>query len=138
MAIFRVIFRSWGYSNLRRLSPKNNLKRLDPRRSISCTARSLEQGADGFALVFLDIGWVFGPLKFNRYRPKDVLGKGVGNGRNASEMRQKCARNAPKMGLVLLGKEERSKNVSEMRQKCVKNAWGGTPFGRYRFKTIAC
>ena len=34
--------------------------------------------------------------------------------KNASEMRQKCA----KMGLVLLGKEERSK----MRQKYIKNA----------------
>ena len=41
--------------------------------------------------------------------------------RNASKMRQKCV----KMGLVLLGKEERPKcvrNPSEMRQKCVKNA----------------
>ena len=40
-----------------------------------------------------------------RYRPKGVIGKGVGNSQNASEMRQKCVRNA-----------------SEMRQKCVKNA----------------
>ena len=41
--------------------------------------------------------------------------------RNASEMRQKCV----KMGLVLLGKEERPKcvrNPSKLRQKCVKNA----------------
>ena len=45
------------------------------------------------------------------YRPKGVLGKGVGNNKNASEMRQTCA----KMGRVLLGKEE-------MSQKCVKNA----------------
>ena len=41
--------------------------------------------------------------------------------RNASKMRQKCV----KMGLVLLGKEERPKcvrNPSKLRQKCVKNA----------------
>ena len=40
--------------------------------------------------------------------------------RNASKMRQKCV----KMGLVLLGKEERRKcvrNSSKLRQKCVKN-----------------
>ena len=39
---------------------------------------------------------------------------------NASNMRQKCV----KMGLVLLGKEERPKcvrNPSKLRQKCVKN-----------------
>ena len=56
-----------------------------------------------------------------------VLGKVsaiTGCVRNASEMRQQCAT----MGLVLLGKEERS--------KCVKNAskmlWGRRPSGRYR------
>ena len=41
--------------------------------------------------------------------------------KNASEMRQKCV----KMGLVLLGKEERPKcvrNPSKLRQKCVTNA----------------
>ena len=38
----------------------------------------------------------------------------VGNNKNASEMRQKCAQ----MCLVLLGKEERS----NMRLKCAKNA----------------
>ena len=41
--------------------------------------------------------------------------------RNASEMRHKCV----KMGLVLLGKEERPKcvrNPSKLRPKCVKNA----------------
>ena len=56
-----------------------------------------------------------------RYRPKGVFGKGVGNSKNASEMRQKCV----KMGLVFfLGKEESPK----MRQKCVKkarNTFGG-------------
>ena len=60
------------------------------------------------------------PLLF-RYRPKGVFGKGVGNSKSASEMRQKCV----KMGLVLLGKEERSKMrrkcISKLRQKCVKN-----------------
>ena len=38
-----------------------------------------------------------------RYRPKRVLRKGVGNNKNASEMRQKCVKNASKaakMGLV--------------------------------------
>ena len=49
-----------------------------------------------------------------RYRPKGVFGKGVGNSKNASEIRQKCV----KMGLVLLGKEECVRNASEMRQKC--------------------
>ena len=46
--------------------------------------------------------------------------------RNSSEMRQKCV----KMGLVLLGKEERS--------KCVKNASKrrGTPLGEKTFWTI--
>ena len=55
--------------------------------------------------------------------------------RNTSKMRQKCA----KMGLVLLGKEERSKMrqkcvkiASKMRQKCAEHLWGRTPFGRYR------
>ena len=62
---------------------------------------------------------IFVRLKF-RYRPKGVLGRGVGNNkigltlchkcvRNASEKRQKCTN----MCLVLLGKEGRSK----MRQK---------------------
>ena len=80
-----------------------------------------------------------------RYRPKGVFGKGVGNSKNASEMRQKCVRNASKMrqkcvkmGLVLLGKEERSQNASEMRQICVKNAskMRGTPLGENTFWTI--
>ena len=66
-----------------------------------------------------------------RYRPKGVFGKGVGNSKNASEMRQKCVRNASKMrqsGSCLLGKEERSK----MRQKCVKIASKMRQNGRYR------
>ena len=51
--------------------------------------------------------------------------------RNTSKMRQKCV----KMGLVLLGKEERPKcvrNPSNLRQKCAEHLWGRTPFGRYR------
>ena len=65
--------------------------------------------------------FVVGPSLNDRYRPKGVFGKGVGNSQNSSEMRQKCV----KMGLVLLGKEERPKcvrNPSKLRQKCVKNA----------------
>ena len=65
-----------------------------------------------------------------RYRPKGVFGKGVGNNKNVSEMRQKCV----KMGLVLLGKDE----CSKMRQKCVKIAskMRGTPSGENTFWTI--
>ena len=58
-----------------------------------------------------------------------------------ARMRQKCVRNASKMRLVLLGKEERSKMrqkcvkiASEMRQKCAEHLWGRTPSGRYRKK----
>ena len=66
----------------------------------------------------------------NRHRPKGVFGKGVGKSKNASEMRQTCV----KMGLVLVGKEERSK----MRQKCVKivSKMRGTPLGENTFWTI--
>ena len=69
-------------------------------------------------------------LRFFRYRPKGVFGKGVGNSRNASEMCQKCV----KMCLVLLGEEERSK----MRQNCIKNAskMRGTPLGGNTFWMI--
>ena len=58
-----------------------------------------------------------------------------------ARMRQKCVRNASEMGLVLLGKEGRSKMrqkcvriASKMRQKCAEHLWGRTPFGRYRLK----
>ena len=57
------------------------------------------------------------------------------NSKNASEMRQKCVRNASKWGLLLLGKEERPKCVrlpSKLRQKYAEHLWGRTPFGRYR------
>ena len=76
-------------------------------------------------------------LALDRYRPKGVFGKGVGNSKNASEMRQKCV----KIGLVLLGKEERPKMrqkcvkiASQMRQKCAEHLWGRTPFGQYRLE----
>ena len=63
-----------------------------------------------------------GPKPIFRYRPKGVFGKGVGNSKNASVMRQKCVKNASKMrqngSCFFWGKEERSK----MRQNCVKNA----------------
>ena len=73
----------------------------------------------GFVLPWLD-----------RYRPKGVFGKGVGNS-------QKCVRNASEMRLVLFGKEERPKcvrNPSKLRQKCVKNA--RNTFGENTFWTI--
>ena len=53
-----------------------------------------------------------------RYRPKGVFGKGVGNSKNASEMRQKCVKNASQFS----GKRGTFQNASDMRQKCVKNA----------------
>ena len=62
------------------------------------------------------------------FRTKRCFRERLGN----SRMRQKCVRNASdmlqkcvKMGLVLLGKEERPKcvrNPPKLRQKCVKNA----------------
>ena len=58
------------------------------------------------------------PAAKGRYRPKGVFGKGVGNSKNASEMRHKRF----KMDLVLLGKEECVRNASKSSQKCVKNA----------------
>ena len=74
--------------------------------------------------------------RFIRYRPKGVFGKGIGNSTNASEMRQKYV----KVGLVLLGKDKRSKMrqkcvkiLSKMRQKCAEHLCGRTPLGRYRF-----
>ena len=48
-----------------------------------------------------------------------------------------------KMGLVSLGKEERSKMrqkcvkiASKMRQQCAEHLWGITPFGRYRIFVV--
>ena len=66
-------------------------------------------------------------IPINRYRPKGVLGKGVGNNKNASEMRQKCVENAPKW--VLFYREKR--NVP----KCVRNVskMRGTPLGENTF-----
>ena len=74
-----------------------------------------------------------------RYRPKGVFRKGV---RNASEMRQKCVRNASKRVLfywekrnVPLFRQKSVKIASKMRQKCAEHLWGRTPFGRYRHVT---
>ena len=49
-----------------------------------------------------------------------------------AKMRQKCFKNASKMGLVLLGKEERSKMPLKCIKKCAEHLWGRPPFGRYR------
>ena len=73
----------------------------------------------------------------NRYRPKGVFGKGVGNSQNASEMRQKCVKNASEMrqnGSCFIGK----RGTSKMRQKSVKIAskMRGTPLGENTFWTI--
>ena len=62
-----------------------------------------------------------GRLDNPRYRPKDVFGKGVGNSTNASEMRQKCVKNASS-GSCFIGKRGTFQNASDMRQNCVKNA----------------
>ena len=65
-----------------------------------------------------------------RYRPKGVFGKGVGNTKNASEMRQN--------GPCFIGKRGTFQNASEMRQISVKNAskMRGTPLGENTFWTI--
>ena len=72
-----------------------------------------------------------------RYRPRGVFGKGVGNSKNASEIRQKCVKHASKWVFILLGNEERSK----MRQRCVKIASkmlrGRAPFGRHFYKHLS-
>ena len=57
--------------------------------------------------------------------PKGVLGKGVGNTKNASEMRQKCVKSAPKWVLFYWEKRNVPKcvrNASKIRPKCVKSA----------------
>ena len=58
--------------------------------------------------------------KQNRYRPKGVFGKGVGNSKIASEMHQN--------GSCFIGKRGTFQNASEMHQNCVKiarNTFGG-------------
>ena len=77
------------------------------------------------------------PEPRNRYRPKGVFGKGVGNSQNASEMRQTCVKNASEMrqnGSCFIGK----RGTSKMRQKSVKNAskMRGTPLLENTFWTI--
>ena len=78
--------------------------------------------------------------RLSRYHPKGVFGKGVGNSKNASEMRQKSVKSASKWVLVV-GTRGTFQNAPKMRQNYVKNAskmrgtpWGGTPFGRYRLR----
>ena len=97
---------------------------------------SLEsQAVRAIAVSMQVLGFVCRPLY--RYRPKGVFGKGVGNSQNASEMRQKCVRNASKW--VLFYWEKRNvQNASEIRQNCVKNAskMRGTPLGENTFWTI--
>ena len=85
--------------------------------------------------IFLYFGGIF------RFRP-GVFGKGVGNSQNASEMRQKCVKNASEMrqnGSCFIRKRGTSKmrqkcvNIaSKMRQKCAEHLRGRTPFGRCR------
>ena len=63
----------------------------------------------------------------SRYRPKGVLGKGVSNNKNASEMRQKCVKNAPKWVLFFWEKRNVPKcvrNASNMGQKCAEHLGG--------------
>ena len=62
---------------------------------------------------------------FSRYRPEGVFGKGIGNSKNASEMRQKCIQNASEMrqnGSCIIRKKRNVQNASEICQNCVKNA----------------
>ena len=74
---------------------------------------------------------------FLRYRPKGVLGKGAGNNKNASEMRQKYVKNAPKRVLFYWEKRNVPKCVKN-KSKCVKNAskMRGAPLGENTFWTI--
>ena len=76
-------------------------------------------------------------FNFVGYRPKGVFGKGVGNTQNASEMRQKCVKNASEMrqnGSCFIGKRGTSKMrqksvkiASKMRQKSAEHLSGRTP-----------
>ena len=68
------------------------------------------------------------PDSLFRYRPTGVSGKGVGNSKNASEMHQKCVKNASKWVFFYWEKRKCVRNASKMRG----TPWGGTPFGRYR------
>ena len=75
-----------------------------------------------------------GVAERGRYRPTGVLGKGVGNSQNASEMRQKCVKNASEWVLFYWGK----RGTSKMCHKSVKIApkMRGTPLGENTFWTI--
>ena len=85
------------------------------------------------ALILQNVKWMVSKWHVFRYRPKGVLGKGVGNSGNASEMRQHCVKNAPNW--VLFYWEKRNVTLrSKMRQKCglksVKNARTPPPLKR--------
>ena len=73
------------FAKMQQLSLRSNLKHgLFTKRLFN------HVGAHQFVATFL-------AFPFNRYRPKGVFGKGVGNSKNASEMRQKkCVKNASK------------------------------------------
>ena len=53
---------------------------------------------------------------------KGVFGKGVGNSKNASEMRQKCVKMGQKKWVFFYWQKRNVQNTSEIRQNCVKNA----------------
>ena len=58
------------------------------------------------------------------------FGKGVGNSKNASEIRQKCIKNAPKWVLFYWEKRNVPKcvrNASKWREKCAEHLWERTP-----------
>ena len=65
-----------------------------------------------------------------RYRPKGVLGKGVGNDKNASEMRQNVS--------CFIGKRGTFPKASKVSLRCVKNVseMRGTPLGENTFWTV--
>ena len=69
-----------------------------------------------------------------RHRPKGVFGKGVGNSKNASEMRQTCVKNASKWVLFHWEKG----NVPKCVRNCVEIAskMRGTPLGENTFWTM--
>ena len=138
MSILKWGFRKSGASEKRKIQSFAQwiLHLSRPSRSNQVLTRQVRarQGRDLFAHQ--------GMSEEIRYRPKGVFGKGVGNSQNASEMRQKCVKNASEMrqnGSCFIGKrgtfKMRQKSVkiaSKMRQKCAEHLWGRTPFGRYR------
>ena len=62
--------------------------------------------------------------------------KGVGNNKNAPEMRHTCVKNPSKMrqnGSCFSGK----RGTFQMCQKCTEHLLGRTPFGRYRLLQVS-